>query len=61
VSKDGGRTWPIARVVHAKAAAYSSLGILPDGSIVLLYENGEEDAYERITCARFSLEWLTGK
>lgn len=59
VSHDGGRTWPIAKVVYAKPAAYSSLGVLADGSIGLLYENGEAESYERITFARFSLDWLS--
>ncbi len=59
LSRDGGRTWPVAKVVHAKAAAYSSLGLLTDGSIGLLYENGESEPYERITFARFSLAWLS--
>ena len=58
MSRDGGRTWPIAKVVHAKAAAYSSLGVLPDGSIGLLFENGESEPYERITFARVSFEWV---
>jgi sialidase-1 len=58
VSRDGGRTWPVAKVVYAKAAAYSSLGVLPDGSIGLLYENGEGEPYERITFAGFSFESL---
>lgn len=59
LSRDGGRTWPVAKVVYAKAAAYSSLGVLEDGSIGLLYENGDVDAYERITFTRFPLEWLS--
>jgi sialidase-1 len=58
LSKDGGRTWPVAKVVFEKAAAYSSLGVLADGSIGLLYENGDESPYERLTYARFRLEWL---
>jgi hypothetical protein len=32
---------------------------LPDGSVGLLYENGDEWRYERISFARFDLEWLT--
>jgi sialidase-1 len=58
LSKDGGRTWPIAKLIHEKAAAYSSLGVLKDEAIGLLYESGEKEAYERITFARFTLEWL---
>lgn len=60
LSRDGGRTWPVARVAYGKAAAYSSLGALNDGSIGLLYENGEKNAYERITFSRFTLGWLVG-
>ncbi len=33
--------------------------VLADGTIGLLYEQGEKNAYEKITFARFSLEWLT--
>ncbi|MGH9373431.1 MAG: sialidase family protein, partial [Vicinamibacterales bacterium] len=55
LSYDEGATWPVARVVHEGPAAYSSLVVLPDLSIGLLYERGERSAYERITFARFSL------
>ncbi len=58
MSRDGGRSWPIAKVVHGKAAAYSTLGVLADGSIGLLFENGESEPYERITFTRLSLAWL---
>jgi len=61
LSRDGGRTWPVAKVICEKAAAYSSLEALKDGSIGLLYENGEKDAYEKITFSRFTLSWLNGE
>lgn len=61
LSDDGGKTWPVARVVHAGPAAYSCLAVLPDGSIACLYERGEAHPYERITFARFALWWLTGE
>jgi sialidase-1 len=60
LSRDGGKTWPAARVLHEGPAAYSCLAVLPDGSIGCLYERGERGAYETITFARFSLEWLIG-
>ncbi|MFA6111956.1 MAG: exo-alpha-sialidase [Candidatus Latescibacterota bacterium] len=59
LSYDEGRTWPVARMVHAGQAAYSSLAVLTDGSIGLLYETGPNHPYEKITFARFSLEWLS--
>jgi sialidase-1 len=59
VSNDGGRTWPIARLINPKPSAYSCLTVLSDGQIGILYENGESDSYERITFMRFGVEWLT--
>jgi sialidase-1 len=60
VSYDEGATWPVSRVLHDGPAAYSSLVVLPDGTIGLLFERGATSPYETITFARFTLEWLTG-
>jgi sialidase-1 len=49
----------VARVIHEGPAAYSSLVVLRDGSVGLLFERGERSPYERITFARLPLEWLT--
>jgi sialidase-1 len=59
LSYDEGASWPISRVIHEGPAAYSSLVVLPDRSIGVLFERGERSPYERITFARFTLEWLT--
>jgi len=59
LSHDEGASWPIGRVIHEGPAAYSSLVVLPDQSIGLLYERGTAFPYERITFTRFSLEWLS--
>jgi sialidase-1 len=59
LSYDEGGTWPISRAIHEGPAAYSSLAVLPDRSIGLLFERGGRSPYERITFARFRLEWLT--
>jgi len=58
-SCDEGKTWPVGKVVQEGPNAYSDLAVLPDGSIACLYETGEKHAYESITFARFSLQWLT--
>jgi sialidase-1 len=58
MSEDEGATWPVARVVHEGPAAYSSLVVLPDRSIGLLFERGDRSPYERITFVRLTLEWL---
>jgi sialidase-1 len=59
LSYDEGRSWPVARVIHEGPAAYSSLVAIPPMSIGLLFERGDRSPYERITFARFTLEWLS--
>lgn len=53
VSRDNGRTWSRFVTVWKGRAAYSDLAALPDGSVGILYENGDpggkEDLYRRIT------------
>lgn len=58
-SPDDGKTWPIAKRLHKGPSAYSSLARLPDGTLLCLYEGGEQRAYETLRLARFNLEWLT--
>ncbi len=59
LSYDEGRTWPVSKLIHAGPAAYSCLTVMPDGTIGLLYERGDKSAYEKISFARFNLEWLS--
>ena len=53
VSRDNGRTWNRFVTVFEGRAAYSDLVYLPDGSIGILYENGDpggkEALYRRIS------------
>lgn len=58
-SYDECRTWPVARTLHAGPAAYSDLGVAPDGQILCLYERGVAGPYEEIALARLPLGWLT--
>ena len=55
VSLDGGKTWPIKRLVVPGAFAYSSLIELPDGRVGLFYE---ADGYRAVRLVRLSVEWL---
>jgi Neuraminidase (sialidase) len=65
-SHDDGRTWPVKKLLQAGPSAYSDLAVLPDGTVLCLYENGKPGdtrrngdwAYARLTLARFNLEWL---
>ncbi len=58
-SFDEGQTWPVARQIYGGPSAYSCLVVLPDRTIGCLYERGIGNAYETITFARFTEEWLT--
>lgn len=54
LSRDDGKTWPVNKVLDPGKAAYSDLAVLPDGTVLCLYEAGNS-----IDCARFNLEWVT--
>ncbi len=58
LSEDDCETWSRSRVLHYGPAAYSCLAVLPDGTILCLYERGWSQPYEKIALARFSLEWM---
>lgn len=58
LSADGGLTWPYERVLHAGPAAYSTVLMLRDGTVGVLYERGEKFAAEKITFARFPVDWV---
>lgn len=62
LSYDEGKTWSLGRVIVPYSAAYSSLCILPDGTIGMYVEedpNGGE-RYEMVFY-NFTLEWLEGR
>ena len=58
MSTDEGGTWPTRKTIFAGASAYSSLTVLPDGTLGIYYENGENSTYQ-MYFVRFSLNWLT--
>jgi sialidase-1 len=53
LSRDDGRTWPVARPLYEGRSMYSCLTVLPDKTVGLLYEKERN-----LTFARFSLEWV---
>jgi sialidase-1 len=67
LSYDEGQTWPVNKVLDPGYSAYSDLAVLPDGTILCLYERGRDSdsaakkptSYAYLTLARFNLEWLT--
>jgi sialidase-1 len=62
LSTDDGLTWPVSRVLEDGPAGYSDLAVLPDGTVLCLYECGQVSGMCDDKClmlARFDLEWLS--
>jgi sialidase-1 len=62
-SFDGGRTWPVKRLVYDGPSAYSTLavgrsGTPSQGKIYLLFEGGTKSWDEAVHVAVFNLSWL---
>ena len=55
LSRDDGKTWSVNKTLDAGPSAYSDLAVLPDGTVLCLYEKNSD-----IVAARFNLEWLAG-
>ena len=70
LSRDDGISWPVKRSIETGPSAYSDLAVLPDGTILCLYESGTDKpkikrrrdwAYATLSLARFNLAWIKGK
>ena len=64
VSFDGGKSWPVKRMVYEGPSAYSSLaagrkGTATEGFIYLEFEGGPGGRSSAIQAAKFNLQWLT--
>jgi hypothetical protein len=62
-SFDGGRSWPVKRLVYEGPSAYSNLvagrtGTASQGKIYLMFEGGPTGCYEAANVASFNLTWL---
>jgi len=62
-SFDGGRTWPVKRLVYDGPSAYSNLGVgrtgtPSQGKIYLIFEGGPTGSYEAVQVVSFNLSWL---
>lgn len=63
LSYDEGDSWPVKRTLEEGSSGYSDLTVLPDGTILCLYEAGGglgSFPNRKLLLARFNLEWLTG-
>lgn len=59
LSTDDGATWPVSRSLYAGPSGYSDTAVLPDKTILCLFENGKRKYNDRISVARLNLAWLT--
>jgi len=62
-SFDGGRTWPVKRLVYEGPSAYSNLGVgrsgtSSQGKIFLLFEGGPKGSHAAVQVVSFNLSWL---
>jgi sialidase-1 len=62
-SFDGGKTWPVKRLVFDGPSAYSNLGVgrqgtPSEGKIYLLFEGGQKGMYASVNVAYFNLSWM---
>ena len=61
LSYDEGQTWSVTKPVETGWSAYSDLAVTKSGTILCFYGRGEKAGFagDRLTVARFNLEWLT--
>ncbi len=58
LSYDECKTWQVEKQIFPGPSAYSCLAVFNE-DIMLCYECGETHAMEKITFAKFNIEWLT--
>ena len=61
LSKDDGKSWPFAKQIYSGPSAYSDLTAMDGKNIGILYEGGQESAYEGIIWETLSLTELLEK
>ncbi|MFW9877643.1 MAG: exo-alpha-sialidase [Candidatus Thorarchaeota archaeon] len=59
MSYDEGLTWNVSKQVYEGPSAYSSIAILSDYTICVLFETGKYDYRESITLIKIDINWLT--
>ena len=61
LSFDEGQTWAVKKSVEPGWGAYSDIAVTPRGTILCFYGTGSKGGFagDRLTLARFNLEWLT--
>ena len=57
-SRDQGSTWSQPKLLDSRPSAYSCMALLPDGTVGILYEVGDQHSTQTLTYANFSASWL---
>ena len=58
ISEDEGKAWIPKRVIEPGHSAYSDVVVLPDRTILCVYETGEQTSRRDLALARFNLAWV---
>ena len=59
VSFDGGKTWPLKKLINPGPSGYSASVMNKDGEFFVLYEKGERHYRDKgVSIVKFNLEWL---
>ena len=58
LSTDNGMTWKMGGIIYPGEAAYSTMTILKNGNIGVLFE---KDGYQKVAFTSISLKWLVGE
>jgi sialidase-1 len=59
MSYDEGLTWNVSKQIYQGPSGYSSIAILSDYTICILFEAGKYDIRESLTFIKVDLNWLT--
>ena len=61
LSYDEGQTWSISKTIEDQWSAYSDIAVTQAGTILCFYGRGTKANFagERLTVARFNLDWLS--
>ena len=60
-SYDNGRTWVNQRTICAPSSVYSTMDILPDGQVAMLYEDGACSDGWILNYVSFPVDWVVSK
>jgi sialidase-1 len=61
MSYDDGKTWPVKREIYNGPSCYSQICMLPDGTILLIFESGKYDYREGLALVKVDMAWLSGE